>query len=38
MQIVGRAFDDATVLRIGAAFEAATGLAAQRPDCAHVAG
>ena len=26
MQIVGRAFDEATVLRIGAAFEAATGL------------
>ncbi len=31
MQIVGRAFDDATVLRIGAAFEAATGLSTQRP-------
>jgi aspartyl-tRNA(Asn)/glutamyl-tRNA(Gln) amidotransferase subunit A len=31
MQIVGRAFDEATVLRIGAAFEAATGLNARRP-------
>lgn len=31
MQIVGRAFDEATVLRIGAAFEAATGLSARRP-------
>ncbi len=31
MQIVGRAFDDATVLRIGAAFEAATGLTGKRP-------
>ncbi len=31
MQIVGRAFDDATVLRIGAAFEAATGLLDKRP-------
>ena len=36
MQIVGRAFDDATVLRIGAAFEAATGLAARRPVLAEV--
>jgi aspartyl-tRNA(Asn)/glutamyl-tRNA(Gln) amidotransferase subunit A len=34
MQIVGRAFDEATVLRIGAAFEAATGLSARRPDMA----
>jgi aspartyl-tRNA(Asn)/glutamyl-tRNA(Gln) amidotransferase subunit A len=31
MQIVGRAFDETTVLRIGAAFEAATGLSARRP-------
>ena len=31
MQIVGRAFDEPTVLRIGAAFEAATGLIHQRP-------
>ena len=31
MQIVGRAFDEATVLRIGAAFESATGLTGQRP-------
>jgi aspartyl-tRNA(Asn)/glutamyl-tRNA(Gln) amidotransferase subunit A len=31
MQIVGRAFDEQTVLRIGAAFEAATGLTARRP-------
>ncbi len=34
MQIVGRAWGEATVLRIGAAFEAATGLAARRPACA----
>ena len=34
MQIVGRAFGDADVLRIGQAFESATGLAAQRPACA----
>jgi aspartyl-tRNA(Asn)/glutamyl-tRNA(Gln) amidotransferase subunit A len=31
MQIVGRAFDESTVLRIGAAFEAATGLNVRRP-------
>jgi aspartyl-tRNA(Asn)/glutamyl-tRNA(Gln) amidotransferase subunit A len=31
MQIVGRAFDEKTVLRIGAAFEAATGLSKRRP-------
>lgn len=31
MQIVGRAFDEATVLRIGAAIEAATGLTSRRP-------
>ena len=38
MQIVGRAFDDATVLRIGAAFEAATRAARQAPgDCGRVA-
>jgi aspartyl-tRNA(Asn)/glutamyl-tRNA(Gln) amidotransferase subunit A len=36
MQIVGRAFDEATVLRIGAAFEAATGLHARRPALATV--
>jgi aspartyl-tRNA(Asn)/glutamyl-tRNA(Gln) amidotransferase subunit A len=31
MQIVGRAFDEPTVLRIGAAFEAATSLNIRRP-------
>jgi aspartyl-tRNA(Asn)/glutamyl-tRNA(Gln) amidotransferase subunit A len=31
MQIVGRAFDEPTVLRIGAAFEATTGLSVRRP-------
>jgi aspartyl-tRNA(Asn)/glutamyl-tRNA(Gln) amidotransferase subunit A len=31
MQIVGRAFDEPTVLRIGAAYGAATGLAERRP-------
>jgi aspartyl-tRNA(Asn)/glutamyl-tRNA(Gln) amidotransferase subunit A len=30
MQIVGRAFDESMVLRIGAALEAATGLSARR--------
>ena len=35
MQIVGRAFDEATVLRIGAAFEAANGLTSRRPKCAN---
>jgi len=35
MQIVGRAFDEQTVLRIGAAFEAATGLSARRPALAQ---
>jgi aspartyl-tRNA(Asn)/glutamyl-tRNA(Gln) amidotransferase subunit A len=35
MQIVGRAFDEGTVLRIGAAFEAATGLSARRPALAE---
>jgi len=34
MQIVGRAFDERTVLRIGAALEAATGLIARRPTLA----
>jgi len=32
MQIVGRAFDEATVLRIGAAYEAATGWMDKRPE------
>ena len=32
MQIVGRAFDEATVLRIGAAYEAATGHIHKRPE------
>jgi aspartyl-tRNA(Asn)/glutamyl-tRNA(Gln) amidotransferase subunit A len=32
MQIVGRAFDEPTVLRIGAAYEAATGWIDKRPD------
>jgi len=36
MQIVGRAFDERTVLRIGAAFEGATGLSAKRPALAGV--
>ena len=31
VQIVGRAFDEATVLRAGAAMESATGLLARRP-------
>jgi aspartyl-tRNA(Asn)/glutamyl-tRNA(Gln) amidotransferase subunit A len=31
-QIVGRPFDEATVLRIGAAFEAAAGVTHRRPD------
>jgi aspartyl-tRNA(Asn)/glutamyl-tRNA(Gln) amidotransferase subunit A len=31
MQLVGRPFDDATVLRVGAAFEAAAGCSARRP-------
>lgn len=31
MQIVGRAFDEATVLRIAAAYEAATGAMGKRP-------
>jgi aspartyl-tRNA(Asn)/glutamyl-tRNA(Gln) amidotransferase subunit A len=35
MQIVGRAFDETTVFRIGAAFEAATGLNARRPALAE---
>jgi aspartyl-tRNA(Asn)/glutamyl-tRNA(Gln) amidotransferase subunit A len=34
MQIVGRAFDEPMVLRIGAAFEAATGLIHKRPKLA----
>jgi aspartyl-tRNA(Asn)/glutamyl-tRNA(Gln) amidotransferase subunit A len=32
MQIVGRAFDEATVLRIGAAYEAAAGWIHERPE------
>jgi aspartyl-tRNA(Asn)/glutamyl-tRNA(Gln) amidotransferase subunit A len=32
MQIVGRAFDEPTVFRIGAAYEAATGLIHKRPE------
>jgi aspartyl-tRNA(Asn)/glutamyl-tRNA(Gln) amidotransferase subunit A len=35
MQVVGRAFDESTVLRIGAAFESATGLNARRPALAR---
>jgi aspartyl-tRNA(Asn)/glutamyl-tRNA(Gln) amidotransferase subunit A len=35
MQIVGRAFDETTVLRIGAAFESASGLNARRPALAQ---
>lgn len=37
MQIVGRPFADATVLRIGRAFEAAAGLTATRPTMATLA-
>jgi aspartyl-tRNA(Asn)/glutamyl-tRNA(Gln) amidotransferase subunit A len=37
MQIVGKPFDDATALRIGHAFEAATGLTAFRPQVAQLA-
>jgi aspartyl-tRNA(Asn)/glutamyl-tRNA(Gln) amidotransferase subunit A len=33
MQIVGRAFDEPTVLRIGAAYEAAAGWIHNRPSC-----
>lgn len=36
MQIVGRAFDEATVFRIGAALEAATGLRKKRPSLVNV--
>ena len=32
LQIVGRAFDEPTVLRIAAAYEAASGLSNRRPD------
>jgi aspartyl-tRNA(Asn)/glutamyl-tRNA(Gln) amidotransferase subunit A len=32
MQIVGRAFDEATVLRVGAAYETAAGWIHKRPD------
>lgn len=32
LQIVGRPFDERTVLRVGAAFEATTGLRDRRPD------
>ena len=32
-QIVGRPFDEAAVLRIGAAFEQAAGVASRRPPC-----
>jgi aspartyl-tRNA(Asn)/glutamyl-tRNA(Gln) amidotransferase subunit A len=32
MQIVGRAFDEPTVLRVGAAYEAATGWIEKRPE------
>jgi aspartyl-tRNA(Asn)/glutamyl-tRNA(Gln) amidotransferase subunit A len=35
MQIVGRAFDESMVLRIGAAFESAMGLSARRPALAQ---
>lgn len=37
MQIVGRPFADATVMRIGHAFEQATGLTALRPQLARLA-
>jgi aspartyl-tRNA(Asn)/glutamyl-tRNA(Gln) amidotransferase subunit A len=32
MQIVGRAFDEVTVLRVGAAYEAAAGWNHKRPE------
>jgi aspartyl-tRNA(Asn)/glutamyl-tRNA(Gln) amidotransferase subunit A len=32
MQIVGRPFDEATVLRVGAAYEAAAGWIDRRPE------
>lgn len=32
MQILGRAFDEATVFRIGAAYEAAAGWIQKRPN------
>jgi Asp-tRNA(Asn)/Glu-tRNA(Gln) amidotransferase A subunit family amidase len=32
MQIVGRAFEEATVLRVGAAYEAAAGWIHKRPE------
>jgi len=35
MQIIGRAFDESMVLRIGAAFESATGLSGRRPALAQ---
>ncbi|MCG8547454.1 MAG: amidase [Alphaproteobacteria bacterium] len=35
MQIVGRPFDDATVLRVGHAFEQATEWRQRRPDLSH---
>jgi len=36
VQIVGRAFDEQMVLRIGAALEAATGMTAKRPALAEI--
>ena len=37
LQIVGRAFDEATVLQIGAAYEAANGFGMLRPPLATAA-
>jgi aspartyl-tRNA(Asn)/glutamyl-tRNA(Gln) amidotransferase subunit A len=36
-QIVGRPFDEATILRIGAAFEAVAGVTLKRPPCFETA-
>ena len=37
LQIVGRPFEDPLVLRVGAAYERATGWRSRRPDIAHAA-
>jgi aspartyl-tRNA(Asn)/glutamyl-tRNA(Gln) amidotransferase subunit A len=36
-QIVGRPFDEATILRIGAAYEAAAGVTLKQPPCFEIA-
>jgi len=35
LQVIGRAFDEATVLRIADAYEQAAGFASLRPPTAH---